>query len=77
MAGLEGQTHFMLVGVANIAGTMILALSYDLIPSALKDGVKINLLSLGNLTGFGLNFTLFIFVFVLILWYKKNFFKGI
>ena len=73
----EGQTHFMLVGVANIAGTMIVALSYDLIPSALKDGVKINLLSLGNLTGFGLNFTLFIFVFVLILWYKKNFFKGI
>ena len=39
----EGQSHFMIVGIANIIGTMILALSYDFLPKALKEGVKIHL----------------------------------
>ncbi|TNB56469.1 selenium metabolism membrane protein YedE/FdhT [Campylobacter helveticus] len=73
----EGQTHFMLVGIANIAGTMILALSYDFIPGVLKEGVKINLLNFGNFTGFLLNLILFILVFILILWYKRRFFKEV
>lgn len=74
----EGQSHFMIVGVANIIGTMILALSYDFLPSAFKQGVKINLLNeFGNLGGFFINLVLFIFMFILVLSYKKRFFKGL
>ncbi|HEG7902236.1 TPA: selenium metabolism membrane protein YedE/FdhT [Campylobacter coli] len=57
----EGQGHFMIVGIANIIGTMILALTYDFLPSAFKEGVKINLLNeFGNLGGFFINLALFI-----------------
>lgn len=74
----EGQSHFMIVGVANIIGTMILALSYDFLPSAFKQGVKINLLNeFENLGGFFINLVLFIFMFILVLSYKKRFFKGL
>lgn len=74
----EGQSHFMIVGVANIIGTMILALSYDFLPSAFKQGVKINLLNeFENLGGFFINLVLFIFMFILVLSYKKHFFKGL
>lgn len=41
----EGQSHFIIVGIANIIGTMILALSYDFLPKAFKEGIKINLLT--------------------------------
>lgn len=40
----EGQVHFMIVGIANFVGTMVLALSYDAIPSFIKSGVQINML---------------------------------
>ncbi|ECR1688336.1 selenium metabolism membrane protein YedE/FdhT [Campylobacter coli] len=71
----EGQNHFMIVGIANIIGTMILALTYDFLPSAFKEGVKINLLNeFGNLGGFFINLALFILMFACVLFYKKHFF---
>ncbi len=71
----EGQSHFMIVGIANIVGTMILALTYDFLPSAFKEGVKINLLNeFGNLGGFFINLALFILMFACVLFYKKHFF---
>lgn len=74
----EGQSHFMIVGVANIVGTMILALSYDFLPNAFKQGLKINLLNeFGNLGGFFINLVLFVFIFILVLFYKKRFFKSL
>lgn len=55
----------MIVGMANIVGTMILALSYDFLPSAFKQGVKINLLNeFGNLGGF-LSILFFLFLCLL------------
>ncbi|HEA7337018.1 TPA: selenium metabolism membrane protein YedE/FdhT [Campylobacter coli] len=71
----EGQSHFMIVGIANIIGTMILTLTYDFLPSAFKEGVKINLLNeFGNLGGFFINLALFILMFACVLFYKKHFF---
>lgn len=70
----EGQVHFMIVGFANIVGTMILALTYDFLPLSFKDGVKINLLSeFGNFGGFFINLALFGLMFICILIYKKRF----
>lgn len=72
----EGQSHFMIVGIANVIGTMILALTYDFLPSAFKEGVKINLLNeFGNLGGFFINLALFILMFACVLFYKKHFFQ--
>ncbi|EAK0877850.1 selenium metabolism membrane protein YedE/FdhT [Campylobacter coli] len=72
----EGQSHFMIVGIANVIGTMILALTYDFLPSAFKEGVKINLLNeFGNLGGFFINLALFILMFACVLFYKKYFFQ--
>ncbi|ECH3697385.1 TPA: selenium metabolism membrane protein YedE/FdhT [Campylobacter coli] len=72
----EGQSHFMIVGIANVIGTMILALTYDFLPSAFKEGVKINLLNeFGNLGGFFINLALFILMFACALFYKKHFFQ--
>lgn len=71
----EGQSHFMIVGVANILGTMILALTYDFLPTAFKSGAKINLLTeFGNLGGFSINLFLFGLMFALVLMYKRYFF---
>ncbi|XTO83883.1 selenium metabolism membrane protein YedE/FdhT [Campylobacter coli] len=73
----EGQSHFMIVGIANIIGTMILALTYDFLPSAFKEGVKINLLNeFGNLGGFFINLALFILMFACVLFYKNTSFKN-
>ncbi|EKA7324663.1 selenium metabolism membrane protein YedE/FdhT [Campylobacter jejuni] len=73
----EGQSHFMIVGIANIIGTMILALSYDFLSKAFKEGIKINLLTeFGNLNGFFINLILFILMFVFVVFYKKHFFKN-
>lgn len=72
----EGQSHFMIVGIANIVGTMILALTYDFLPRTFKEGVKINLLSeFGNLNGFFVNLALFALMFAFVLFYKKRFFS--
>lgn len=67
----EGQVHFMIVGVANIVGTMILALSYDYFPQSFTSGVKLNLLQeFGALNGFGINILLFLCMLGLIGIYK-------
>lgn len=72
----EGQVHFMIVGVANFVGTMILALSYDAIPSFIKSGIKINMLqSFGNFGGLVLNLALFGIMGLLAYTYQRNFFK--
>lgn len=72
----EGQSHFIIVGIANIAGTMILALSYDFLPKAFKDGAKVNLLTeFGNLNGFFVNLLLFLLMFAFVIFYKKQFFQ--
>ena len=74
----EGQSHFMIVGVANIVGTMILALSYDYFPQSFKEGVKISLLDkFGNFGGLALNLSFLLTILILALFYKKIFFKRI
>lgn len=73
----EGQIHFMIVGIANIVGTMILALSYDEIPSFIKSGVKINMLeNFGAFNGLVINLGLFGLMGILVFIYYKNFFKN-
>lgn len=74
----EGQMHFLIVGIANILGTMILALNYDLFPKSFTGGVKINLLAeFGKFGGFALNLTLFVVMLILVAIYKNRFFKKI
>ncbi|MFG5130781.1 selenium metabolism membrane protein YedE/FdhT [Campylobacter lari] len=71
----EGQSHFIIVGIANIIGTMILALSYDHFPNFLTDGVKIHLLNeFGYFNGLAINLILFAILFLFILKFKKSFF---
>lgn len=71
----EGQVHFMLVGIANIVGTMILALNYDYFPKSFINGVKINLLqTFGNLYGFGISCILFLLALLFVYIYKQRFF---
>ncbi|TLD86737.1 selenium metabolism membrane protein YedE/FdhT [Helicobacter sp. MIT 05-5294] len=71
----EGQLHFMIVGVANFAGTAILALIYDKIPDWIKSGPKIQLLNeMGALPGLALNIGFLLLSLALIFAYKKQFF---
>lgn len=68
--------HFVIAGIANIVGTMALALGYDYLPSALVSGVKINLLEVfGKLGGLGVNLSLLIGTLCLVLIYRYFFFK--
>lgn len=72
----EGQVHFMIVGVANVIGTMILALSYDFFPQSFVSGIKLNLLQeYGSMLGFGISLVLFVIMLALVLAYKRYFFK--
>ena len=72
----EGQVHFMIVGVANVVGTMALALSYDLMPQGFKEGFKVQLLQEFTPLG-GLLLTLIMFSVCLFLgfYYKRRFFE--
>lgn len=73
----EGQVHFMIVGIANFIGTMVLALSYDAIPSFIKSGVKINMLeTFGSFGGLVLNLALFGVMGFLAYIYQRDFFKN-
>ncbi len=70
----EGQMHFIIVGIANFAGTAVLALSYDLLPSWFINGPKINLINeLGALNGVSANLALLIVSLLLIFAYKRRF----
>ena len=68
----------MIVGVANFAGTAILAIIYDQIPDWIKSGPKIQFLNeFGSLPGLTLNVGLLLLCVALIFAYKKRFFaKG-
>ncbi|MBS4240696.1 selenium metabolism membrane protein YedE/FdhT [Campylobacter vulpis] len=71
----EGQVHFMIVGVANFAGTAILALVYDKIPAWIKEGPKIQLINeLGALPALALNVGFLLLSLALIFAYKRHFF---
>lgn len=72
----EGQVHFMIVGIANVLGTIALALSYDYFPQGFKEGVKINLLqSFSPLGGLFITLLMFGICLILALYYKKIFFQ--
>lgn len=72
----EGQVHFMIVGVANILGTMALALSYDLFPESFKEGVKVNLLQhFTPLGGLLLTLLMFSLCLILALYFQRRFFQ--
>lgn len=75
---VEGQLHFIIVGLANVAGTMILALNYDYFPKIFTDGVKINLLqNFTPLGGLAINLMFFGIMLGFILIFKRRFFaKG-
>ncbi len=72
----EGQVHFMIVGLANVLGTIVLALTYDLMPQGFKQGVKVQLLQEFTPLG-GLFITLAMFSVCLFLgfYFKKRFFE--
>lgn len=72
----EGQSHFMIVGIANIIGTMVLALGYDYVPSSFKEGVKINLYtSFGPLGGLAITLVMLCVGLILALYFQKRFFQ--
>lgn len=74
---IEGQVHYWIVGIGNIIGTMILALSWNYYGEALAiSWPKINLLELfGNYGGLSINYMLLIFSLGLIYLYKVKFYK--
>lgn len=72
----EGQVHFIIVGVANIVGTMILALSYDKMPSWLIEGQKVNLIThFGKFGALMATIAMLVCVLLLIFAYKTYFFR--
>lgn len=72
----EGQSHFMIVGIANIVGTMVLALTYDFFPASFVEGVKISLYKdFTPLGGIGLTLIMFAISLALALYFKRKFFE--
>ncbi|PAF49837.1 hypothetical protein BKH41_00605 [Helicobacter sp. 12S02232-10] len=74
---IEGQVHYWIVGIGNVIGTMILALSWDYYGETLATSwPKINLLEIfGNYGGLIVNYILLFLAFFLILWTQKRFFN--
>lgn len=66
---VEGQTHFMVVGVGNILGTMLIALNYDYLPKWFLAGEKIKL---SGYSGFSINLALFLISIALILFFARS-----
>ncbi|MBT0878061.1 selenium metabolism membrane protein YedE/FdhT [Campylobacter sp. RM12654] len=66
---VEGQTHFIVVGIGNIIGTMLIALNYDLLPKWFLSGEKIKL---SGYSGLGINIALFLISIALILFYARR-----
>lgn len=72
----EGQVHFMIVGIANILGTIVLALSYDYFPQSFKEGVKVSLFKdLTPLGGLFATLLMFGTSLILALYFKRAFFE--
>ncbi|WGE75133.1 selenium metabolism membrane protein YedE/FdhT [Actinobacillus equuli] len=74
---MEGQVHFMWVGVGNVAGSTLLAYWWDsLAPVLALDYEKINLLkSFGPISGLLLNYGLMIACLVFVVWWEKRFIR--
>lgn len=72
---MEGQVHFMWVGVGNVAGSTLLAYWWDdLAPVLALDYEKINLLkSFGPISGLLINYALMIACLVFVVWWEKRF----
>ena len=72
---MEGQVHFMWVGVGNVIGSTLLAYWWDdLAPVLALDYEKINLLkSFGPISGLLINYGLMIVCLVFIVWWEKRF----
>ena len=72
---MEGQVHFMWVGVGNVVGSTLLAYWWDdLAPVLALDYEKINLLkSFGPISGLRINYGLMIACLVFIVWWEKRF----
>ncbi|MFZ7202952.1 selenium metabolism membrane protein YedE/FdhT [Avibacterium avium] len=75
---MEGQVHFMWVGVGNIAGSTLLAYLWDdLAPVLALDYEKINLLkSFGPISGLLINYALMISCLIFIIWWEKRFIRN-
>ncbi|WP_150539913.1 selenium metabolism membrane protein YedE/FdhT [Actinobacillus vicugnae] len=74
---MEGQVHFMWVGVGNIAGSTLLAYLWDdLAPVLALDYEKMNLLkSFGPISGLLINYALMIACLIFIIWWEKRFIR--
>lgn len=66
---VEGQTHFMVVGIGNIIGTMLIALNYDYLPKWFLSGEKVQL---SGYTGLIINIALFLISIALIVFYARR-----
>ncbi|MBF0783974.1 selenium metabolism membrane protein YedE/FdhT [Muribacter muris] len=71
---VEGQVHYMWVGLGNIIGSTLLALVWDdIAPHLALNYDKINLLnSLGTIGGLVANYVLLILSLILVLWWEQR-----
>lgn len=74
---VEGQVHYMWVGVGNVIGSTLLAYLWDdIAPVLALDYEKINLLkSLGPIGGLLANYGLLVLSLIAVLWWEKRFFE--
>ncbi|GAB1659374.1 selenium metabolism membrane protein YedE/FdhT [Mannheimia haemolytica] len=72
---MEGQVHFMWVGVGNVVGSTLLAYYWDdLAPVLTLDYEKINLLKeFGPVGGLFVNYGLLILCLIAVVWWEKRF----
>ena len=72
---MEGQVHFMWVGVGNVVGSTYLAYAWDdLAPLLALDYEKLNLLKeFGPVGGLLVNYGLLILCLVAVIWWEKRF----
>ena len=73
---VEGQVHYMWVGLGNVIGSTVLAYMWDdIAPVLALDYEKINLLqSIGPIGGLIANYGLLILSLILVLWWEQRFF---
>lgn len=72
---MEGQVHFMWVGVGNVVGSTLLAYYWDnLAPTLVLDYDKLNLLKeFGPVGGLFVNYILLILCLIAVVWWEKRF----
>lgn len=72
---MEGQVHFMWVGVGNVVGSTLLAYYWDdLAPALALDYEKLNLLKeFGPVGGLFVNYGLLILCLIAVVWWEKRF----